>query len=263
MTNTYHKMKNSYINNLMTKCTNDFVGEIQCDLSSEIKLPKEGLFEIVNKLGNNKNIDINTLLKYYLINQLFNEKNTEKPESPQKTPELEMTANENIKKNTKENLYYKKSQSGDFCPDESIVNVNTDGTYEKIEKIKFSTYKTKNIYSADDTLLCVQLVDPNGLVVTNKNLTVEILGMRKEFVQKFKYSGMSGNSNDIIAAIANKICAPIETGYFVDKNFHFYRWSENQKCFIRNTKLELFSPLLTDYLFDSAKKIIRKEYSGV
>ena len=124
-------------------------------------------------------------------------------------------------------------------------------------------YKLRKTYSVDDSLLAIQLIDPQGKVVRSKLQIVELLGMRKEYVQRFKYSGFSGNSSDIVASIKNAIFAPVESGYYMDSHFNLYKWNENMKCFQKSYVQENMSPLLTDYDFEQTRKVIRKEYTGI
>ena len=86
--------------------------------------------------------------------------------------------------------------------------------------------------------------------------------MKKIYTQKFKYSGYSGESFDIIASFLNKLHTPLQTDNFMDKFCNFYIWSEKNSCFTRNFSAESKSPLLTDYEF-SSNIVIQKEYTGI
>ena len=261
MANTYYKILNKNITN---NFSDTLIGEVQRDLYQSVRKLNMNLYDEISKTKNPDDIDINTLLKFYAINQILKENQETKKESfgNNKYKNFEQTANPRIKRNTEDNKYY-RFQYDEYILDSEIIGVYDDGTYFKEKRISFSSYTKRTIYNTKDIMIGIQLIDPNNVLLSNKHLIVEILGMRKEFVQKFKYSGFSGNSQDIIAAIGNKICLPIESGYYIDKKMHFYRWSDSQKMFVRNTKLELLSPLLTDYIFENNGKVIRKEYRGV
>ena len=85
--------------------------------------------------------------------------------------------------------------------------------------------------------------------------------MKKEYVYQHKYNGYCGESSDLVASLLNKLSAPVESGYYMDKTCQLYKWSELKKCFIRKAD-EFNSPLLTDYDFSKNNIVIRKEYSG-
>ena len=261
MPNTYYKILN---NAVKKKYNENLIGDIQRDLSRSVKMMNDNLYDEISELKNTENIDIEILLKYYAISQILKDTKSEHLSKKQKNENivrgLESTANPNFKKDS--NLYYRIISDDSIEPMPDIKYIFEDGSYSKEKRLSFSAYILITRYNIEDIVIAMQLIDPGGTVVDNKHYAAEILGMRKEYIQRFKYSGFSGNSNDILAAVANKVCSPIESGYYIDKHFHFYRWSDKQKMFIRNTKLELYSPLLTDYVFDGGKKGIRKEYTG-
>lgn len=258
MSNTYFKIINRSIKE---KYTNSIVDEIQKDLVNQSKFfdtNLEDIFDMTSKTSNISNkLDINVLLKCYLIKQLLNEKDSKQAE----TKALD-TANPNIKKNPVNNKFYRLSNN-ELTEANEIETVNNDGSYIVIEKRQNSSYKIKKIFDINDTLTSFQLIDQNNNSEVNIRLIAEFLNLKKIYTYKFKYSGYSGDSADFITGLLNKFNAPLETGYYMDKYFNYYEWSPYKKAFIRNQKAEITSPYMVDYEFASNGNVIRKEYTGV
>lgn len=255
MSNTYLKMMNKRIQN---QYIDSIISDVQHNLKSETSFDNLDLYDLLSNINKEKtDVDINKLLKYYVLNQLVKEEN------PPQKEEISFvdTNNPKIKICTKDNTYYKLSNNKyDKAPE--IETVNEDGSYITVEEIKLSLYKIKKEYDANCNVCSIQLIGPDGNIEKNKYHIAEILSMRKEVTQKHKYSGFSGNSFDIITAILNKLSTPIETGCYMDKNYNIYRWSEIKKAFVRNFKSEAKSPFLTEYEFAN-NIVIRKDYTGI
>lgn len=255
MANTYFKMLNNSVKN---EFTNNIISEVQRDLQASSRILKNDIFESVKEISNSNNIkdfDINNLLRYYVLNQILKDSKQEIDTKPK----YEDTANINIKKD-KENNYYRYINN-EYVPAKNIQTVNEDGSYITIETRQNSSFKVKRFYNNNDQAINVQILGTNNSFV-GKLETVELLGLKKVYTQKFKYSGYSGESSDVIATVLNKICAPRDTDSYMDKSCNFYKWSETRKCFERNFMAESKSPLLTDYEF-SNKIVIQKEYTGI
>lgn len=256
MANTYFKMLN---NSIKEEFTNNIIKDIQCDLHQTSKTLKNDIFDSVKDFSTNnndvKNIDINNLLKYYVLNQIMQDnQKTLKAE-----PTVVDTANPNIKKDRDNNFY--KSVNGKLELVNNIKCINNDGTYTTVETKPTSSFKISKTYNKDNQLISIQVTSPNNSFA-GKLEASEILGMKKVYTQKFKYSGYSGESSDLITSLLNKIYTPKETSSYMDKSCNFYKWSEAKKCFERNFIAESKSPLLTDYEF-SNKIVIEKEYTGI
>lgn len=261
MTNTYFKMLN---NSIQENFTNKIITDVQNSVRKNIELKKPDnldIYDMVKNLENSssfsKDIDINTLLKYYVLNQIIKDSKTNlnsQEEVFKNTPNL------NIKFNSKDKKYYQLIDNT-FVKNEKIETVDEIGNYTIIEAKNSYSYKIKKVFDINDNILSLQVINPLGNVESCKLHAIEILGMKKVLTQKHKYTGYSGNSSDLMATILNKFCNPIETGYYMDKTYKIYLWSEPQKCFIRNFTVESKSPLLTDYEFTN-EFVIRKEYTG-
>ena len=260
MKNTIQKNFNDNISN---QYKDNIIANIQKNLKDTTQELNNNIFDLINEINadnlDSKDINVNALLKYYVFNQLLE---NQKEKEEEKFKKFLDTKNPTIKKNEEDNKYYKLFNN-EYIPLGNIVEIFEDGTYIKIEKITHSLYKTKNFYNSDHSLTSIQLLNPQGAVVSNKWQAAEILGLRKEVAQKFKYSGFSGNSNDIIATVLNKITPPSETGYYMDKTCNFYKWCEIRKTFISQNQKFAHSPLLTDYSFEKSSIVIRKEYTGI
>lgn len=260
MTNAYFKIVN---NSIQKQFTDSIITEIQKELTAESE--NLNLYDMIKEINRDsdscKDFDINTLLKYYVLNQIIKENQQETKKQKGQKNLFKDTANPNIKINTHDNKYYKQEEDR-FIKAEEITEINDDGSYILIESKKTSSYQVKKVYSIEDKILSIQLVGPDNEAEKNKWHAAEILGMKREFAQKFKYAGYSGNSSDVIATILNKFTSPTETGLFMDKYGNLFKWSELSKCFIRNLNAESKSPLLTDYEFVNSI-VIRKDYTGI
>lgn len=258
--NTYFKMLNSGLQN---QYKNDIICDVQNELKQGIRTCKLNLHDFLHEdksKVNYEKYDINVLLKYYLINQLI-KNNTTNDKNEDKKDVFKDTKNPNIKINEKDNSFYKLSENV-FVKNENIESVNQDGTYILVEQRNTSSYEIKTLCDINDRVLQIWLIGPDGQINKNKWHVAEILGMKKEYTHKFKYAGYSGNSSDLIASLLNKLTSPIETGFYMDKKYNLYKWSDLNHSFIRNINIESQSPLLSDYEFVN-NIVIKKEYIGI
>lgn len=259
MANVYYKILNRSIS---TNYAENVISDLQKELLNSTEVYREDLFDLTNKMKTKRNgLDIDSILKYYVVNQILKNAAQEAKEEQNKNKFVN-TRNNNIKRNLNENKYYKLSGEK-WVPADNISEVLEDGSYVVNDKKKNSGYVYKKTYSADDKLLSVQLIGRNGRIVNNKAEVIELMEMKKEFAQRFKYSGYSGNSNDFVAAILNKFSAPYETGYYMDSHYNLLKWCDRDRCFYANIEDCNNSPLLTDYEFENSRKVIRREYTGI
>ena len=261
MANVYYKIMNKSISR---DYTDKIINAIQKELVSSVDLVHENMFDATNTISKrtplmrNNSIDINKVLKYYLINQVLKESGN----AVNINKNYIKTPNNNILKDPINNKYYRITDDG-VKPVENIEIINKDGSYIINENRLNSSFTIKKLYDNTDELISIQLVKSNGTVIGDRIQAAEILGMRKEYAYRYKYSGYSGNSNDIIASILNYIHSPVETGYYMDFHYNTYSWNEYSKCFCRKLNDDTLTPLLVDYEFESYRKVIRKEYTGV
>ena len=100
-------------------------------------------------------------------------------------------------------------------------------------------------------------------MLTNKTLAAELIGLRREYKKKYKYSGYSGYSNDMVAKLRNFLSTPIETGYYMDFHCVFYKWQASTNSFVRVLERDSDSPLLVDLEYCDNGTILRQEYTGI
>lgn len=260
MVNTYFK----HLNKALQDSTNaTVVTDIQSDLMVSAKLLNNNIDSIAslfNEGSLSNELDVNSLLKYYLLNQIL--KNEPKLQKKIKEDKFKKTANPNIMKEIKTNKFY-RIKEGNYELDENIESINEDGSYYVIKKLPSSLYKVKNYFSVDDKMLGFQLMLPDNTVVKNRWQIVEIMNLRKEVVNRYKYAGFSGNSSDLVATILNKVYPPTETGLYMDKHYNLYKWNNATSTFVISTNLSKQSPFLVDYIFENTGIVVRKEYKGL
>lgn len=259
MVNTYFKHLNVALND---SSKSEFIKNIQRDLTNSARILNENAEELTAVFSQNelnKSLDINSLLKYYLLNQILKTETVVKKAIEEV---YQKTANPNIFKKIDTNEYY-WLKNGEYELDENLENVNEDGSYNKINKISTSSYKIRYSYSVDNKKLSFQLLNPNDVVVNNKWQIVELLDLRKELVNRYKYSGFSGNSYDIIASLLNKLNPPVESGLYMDKHYNLLKWNAATSKFLLVANSNATSPLLTDYSFENRGVVVKKEYTGI
>ena len=256
MSNTFVKMMN---NSVTSNYNSSVINDIQKDLHIQTKALGQQLYnDIINKLNNSsENVDINTVLKCYLLEQLLVSK-----EIAKKNIEYTSTQNPDIKFNSENKKYYitKDNQNIEV---NNIAEIYEDGSYAVIEQKRNSTLKIKKIYSKAHEVNEIQILFSNGKYETNQYQAAEFLEFKKLYSQRYKYSGFSGNSTDFIASIKNKLSSPIDTEMFLDKYCNCYKWSFKKKAFVRNISANTTSPLLVDYEYLSNGSILKKEYTGI
>ena len=258
MSNTYFKILNKSITEQYSEM---LIKGLQRDLTAAATV-EDNIYDVTNRVTRRHgDIDTKVLLKYFVINQLLNENKNEFIGLEEES-EFTETPNPKIKFNKTEQKYYFVRKNKLICA-KNIECVNEDGSYVKTEKKPNAQFSIKLTYDINNELIKIQVLNSINKVVSNKEQAVKMLKMKKEYVKRFKYSGFSGNSVDIKAAIFNKFCSPTETGYYMDDNYQLYKWDNYKKCFSRNAEKDKLSPLLTDYDFTNSEKVIRKEYTGI
>ena len=260
MTNTYFKVskknlgQESYFNYLEQELKKDFRESINSNLN-------EDLYSMVSGIQKNKirpaNIDINTLLKYYIINKLM--ENSE-PLIENKS-ELINTANPNIKVD-KDGIFY-RVQYNKRVAENNIINVHSDGSYDVQELRVYCSFKIVRTFNIDNQMIKISILNNCGTKITDKWQIAEILNLKQEFRTKYKYSGYSGNSKEIIGKVLNKFHKPLPTGYYMDSNCTIWKWNYQQSCYIRVFEREAELPLMSDIEFKSNGTVIRQEYTGI
>ena len=256
MSKSYYRSLN---NSIKTSYKEKFIAGLHEELKHSVRSEGDDLFSMINNLEhNNKSskLDINLLLKYYMLNQLMENSAEEVVKQ-----EYIDTNNPSIKKD--ENGKFYRVNGNSLVLDENIISVKEDGSYIFQEKQNVNSIKIQKIFDVNDKTVSVQVIDITGNKVMNKNLAAELIGLKREFKKKYKYSGYSGNSRDMIAGIRNMLSTPVETGYFMDFHCTFYKWSQINSCFVRAVERDSDSPLLVDIEFRDNGTIIRQQYTGI
>lgn len=258
MANVYYKILNK---NVTAHYSDSIISGLQKELSASVLTNHDNVYDATYGVRTRRSNDVDNLLKYYVINQILKnlpEANIEKPCNRR----FEVTANRNFHKEIIENKYYRLTDNK-WQVAENVINVNKDGSYVIEESMLNSGYVCRKTFSTEDELLKTQLVNPDGNIVNSKIQAAEIMNFKKEYVQRYKYSGYSGNSKDFIAALMNRIIAPQESGFYMDKYYNLYRWVDRERCFVKDNITQYTSPLLIDYEFDNFSNVVRKEYTGI
>lgn len=256
MANIYHKMLN---NKLKTSYKEKFIAGLHQELKRSVRAESDDIFSMVNDLtdkNKSSKLDINLLLKYYMLNQIIGDAEEEKFEQT-----LIDTKNPNIKKDNNGKFY--RVQDNTAIIDENIVAVKDDGSYIVQENQNVTSVRILKTYDIDNKSVSVEVIDNAGNKVVNKHLAAELIGLRREYRKKYKYSGYSGNSRDMITGIRNWLSTPVETGYYMDFRCAFYKWSSVSSSFVRALERDTDSPLLMDIEFRDNGTIIRQEYTGI
>jgi len=260
MANVYFKVLNK---NTSRKYTESIMESLQRDLVASAKTLTEDVFDITRPMSTKRvGLDVDNLLKYYILNQMMKDLPKEKLAKKAEI-RLVRTGNNNYRKDVTTNEYYKLSNENVWIPAKEISQVNEDGSYVIDEKRSNTAFLNRKTYDTFGELISIQVINRFGKVIFDKEQAVQMLGLRKEFVLKHKYSGFSGNSTDMVAAIMNQFSSPKQTGYYMDNYYNLYTWDERKKCFMKNKDNFNKSSLLIDYEFGQNGKVIRKEYTGV
>ena len=254
-------MANSHFKLLSNKISawykDDFISELQLDLKKSVDRDDDLYSMIVNMSNSNgKKFDINLLLKYYMINQLIGDNYNQNTRL-----KLIDTPNPEIKKDKNGNYYIQTSDV--LIKKDNIQQVNEDGSYIVTEKRHNNSYSILKTYNIENQLISMKIVDSFGNINPNKLIVAELIGLRKEYKKKYKHSGYSGKSNDVVANLLNMFSTPIETGYYIDSHCLFYRWRSSARSFVRMFNREMVSPLLVDIEFRDNGTVLRKEYTGI
>lgn len=258
MANVYYKILGG---NIRTDYTEHIITGIQRELYASAKIIDEDLFDVSRGLTTKRSgLDVDSLLKYYVINQLLKTLPANENDKSDVKKQYVKTAHNKYYKNVKDDKYYEWSGER-WVIAAGVSLVNNDGSYVISEK-QTSAYTYEKLYGNDDILISMRIINPEGKVVSNMAQVVELLNLRQEYVLRYKYSGYSGNSNDIVASILNKFSSPIETGFYMDKYYNLFKWNKKEKSFIK-VESHNQAPLLIDYDFGQSRKVIKKEYTGI
>ena len=176
MANVYFKVLNRNIRNQYAE---NIISGLQKELSASAMILNEDLFDVSRTIGTHRvGLNVDSLLKYYLINQILRNMPEENKEK-NIVRKLAFTPNKKYKKDLTTNKYY-ELYGKEWVLAKDVVQVNQDGSYIINETKTNSTYVYKKVYSVNDALLSIQVIDPEGRIVNNMNQAIELIGLRKE-----------------------------------------------------------------------------------
>lgn len=237
--------------------TEYMLNNIQDDVKQEIS----NIYDTINALNpvqsDDKSQQINYVLQKLLEQNKFSANTTvEEVKHPYQT-----TANPRFLKD-ENNIHYELIDNKYVQTD--VIEVKSDGSYIEKQNVKYSGFYTLTTYDINNQIINLQLRNKQTNYICSKHETAEILGFKKEYAKKYKYSGYSGQSHDMITALKNIMSTPIETGYYIDKYFRYYKWNFKYNRFEREPEnaYETASPLLVDIEFTTNNTVIKKEYKG-
>ena len=255
MANCYYKFLNNKIN---SEYREQLMSELQDDIKKSVNADSADVYSMIKSLNSIKpqELDMSLLLKCYMLNQILNSSNIKHVIN-----EFTDTKNPNIK--TDKNGKYYRIITGKIERDDSIIAVNDAGSYTKQEKRHGNSFSINKTYDINDQLISINVTNHAGKFQSNPVIVAEILGLKQEYKKKFKYSGYSGNSRDMVATICNLFFSPVETGYYVDFHCICYKWQYSTSSFIRVFGRECDSPLLVDIEFLENGTVLRQEYTGI
>lgn len=266
----------------MSQVINDVIKDVQQSIFFEKTLDDSNIYDFINNLNsttqknnsvvnrrNTNNGDYSIALKLFLQNFIANNLQSIEYMHAQilqkQINELNLshTHNERFMVDRNGDYYQLEGHLYKIVPE--VINVAENGFYTMKEPIpNRDDYFLLTTYNSEDIPVTLKAVDLKNTALTSLRVCVKILGLKKEFVNKHKRSGYSGNSFDLLANLFNCISKPTETGYYMDKKYNFYRWDTLESCFKIDTRKGLTpgSAILAEYEFKDAKTVLRTDYSG-
>ena len=281
-------MKNNFKENLHQKIIDDIsinaMSELQNQLSNEAAYCNANIYDAVRALQvehlqltpSRKNLSRqSSQFDYGLALNVFMQKfileNKQEIENMRyeyiEKQRAELGISETVNPNyyiAKDKCYY-SFENDRFIKQTHIINVAENGDYTTKENVVNSNYYVIKLFSRDDSIKQVCIVDSNNKKIGRLSEVIRLLELKKEVVRKVKRIGYCGKSFDTIADILNTFCAPTESGYYSDNKYNFYKWDYKNSRLIRQVREGLTpgSPSISDYEHKDSRTIIRTDYNGV
>lgn len=240
--------------------------ENEYDLYNTVKANTEFQTVSLNKTKTEDNSDTKYSLALKLFLEKFIQNNQQDFDRLQEEytalqivkEDFKATANEKIFQD-KEGNYFKLINKK-YERQENIFSVLEDGSYVTLNTVK-TCYTLYTTYDKQDCPIALKVLRKDAPVYMNES--VNVLNLKKEVVQKAKRIGYSGHSFDLIANIINTFVAPVESGYYMDNKYRFYKWNFKKACFEYHDRngISIGSPNLADYE-PKGKIVIRTDYNG-
>lgn len=278
MSNTFKQDLNYTIT---SQIVNDIVDEVQKSCSFNKPLDDSNLYDFLQQLESFSNINNQATNRHFLKNDGYsialkiflqkfiadNQKNIENLQVQilQKQKEdlgLKTTGNQNYMVDSEG--YYYKLDNYIYKRVPELINVMNNGCYTLKEPVKNKNAYLLTTYNIDNSPIVLRLVDSSNRPITALKTLVDLLGLKKEYVKRFKRQGFSGKSFDLCANMFNSIVKPVETGCYMDKKYNFYIWDAFNYCFKIDNRngFKPGSAILSEYEFKDAKSVLRTDYDG-
>lgn len=163
---------------------------------------------------------------------------------------------------SKDGKYYSIDQEK-FKERNEILNVDSEGHYTVQEKLGINGDRLVTTYNMEGRPIILKILNKANEVYPGELDVVKKLNLKREYVNRYKLHGYSGNSSGFCAAICNKILAPMPTGYYFDQSYNFFKWNKVRKQFEVQLRqgAQPGAPMLADYDF-KANKVVRTDYDG-
>ena len=177
---------------------------------------------------------------------------------------LTKTANSNYMVNANGNYF--RIMNYEITPVDNVIDIDKDGNYTIVEKLKNSNDMTITKYDINNKVLSIKITNSQGNVYMSEKLAAKKLNLKKEYVNKYKIHGFCGSScsfSELTAAIGNFISASSPSGCYADSGYRFFKWNSQDAQFEINSRQgsQIGAPLIADYKIIE-DRIIRTDYDG-
>lgn len=177
---------------------------------------------------------------------------------------LTKTANSNYMVNANGNYF--RIMNYEITPVDNVIDIDKDGNYTIVEKLKNSNDMTITKYDINNKVLSIKITNSQGNVYMSEKLAAKKLNLKREYVNKYKIHGFCGHFSsfsEIRATIGNFISAPSPSGCYADSKYCFFKWNSQNAQFEINFRQgsQVGSPLIADYQIVE-NRIIRTDYDG-
>ena len=175
---------------------------------------------------------------------------------------LAPTPNKNFMVNP-EGKYF-RINDGCFIEESGVIKVNDDASYIVQAQLSRGTDIIVTTYNNEDRPVAIKIVNQKMRAYETEIYVAKKLNMKKEYVNKYKLHGYSGNASGFWAMIKNLLTKPIPSGCYLHENFNFYKWSLKNSQFEIQLRqgVQVGSPMLADYDINESS-VIRTDYDGV
>lgn len=151
-----------------------------------------------------------------------------------------------------------------YVEEPSVLDVDEYGNYTIKSELKNCTDYLVSTYNIENKPISFKILNSKSETYKSERYVAKKLNMKKEFVNKYKLHGYSGNSKGFFATIANFVSSPVPSGCYFDKSYTFFKWNIKSGQFDINVRegLQCGSPLLADYEIKD-DMVVRTDYDGV